>query len=201
MEILREAAGITAAILTLIGGWFYIRAIWLRTSTTRWSAWMIWTVTSVTGLATYYGSGARESVWVAVVCVLLCAAIFVVAVWRRSPGGLNRVEIFCLVGAVMSGVIWWASGSAVYGQIASVGIEMVAYVPVWLAARGENRLGWRLEMASSVVNLAAISQMTFGLLLYPVALLICNGIVLGMIAWQNRKVPVSPKPVAVGAIT
>ena len=194
MDFLRQCAGLIAAGLTCVGGVIYVRAILRRTSTTRWSAWMIWTVTSVTSLATYYGSGARESVWVPVAYVAVCAAIFVVALWRRSPGGLTKIEIICLLGAAFTGVVWWASGSAVWGQAASVTIEMIAYVPIWLAARGENKLAWSLETTGSVLNLMAVSQMTFGLLLYPVALLVCNGIVVVLVYWPVRSVEPELEP-------
>lgn len=181
MEILRYIAGLMAAGLTCAGGFIYVRAVLRRTSRTRWSSWMIWMVTSVMSLATYYGSGARESVWVPAAYVVVCTAIFVAAVWRRSPGGLTTMEFVCLGGAAFAGVVWWASGSAVLGQVASVSIEMVAYIPIWMAARHESKLAWSLETTGSVINLLAISQFTLGLVLYPAAILVCNAAVVVLI--------------------
>ena len=194
MSSMREIAGLTAAGLTCVGGMAYLVAILRRTSTTRWSAWMIWTITSVTSLATYYASGARESIWVPVAYVAVCGAIFVAAVVRRSPGGLSKIEIVCLSGAALAAVIWWVSGSAVWGQVASVAIEMVAYVPIWLVARKENRTAWSLETCGSIINLLAVSQLTFGLLLYPIAILICNGTVVVLMLWPARVVQPEPEP-------
>jgi|GEM_PF-4978201 len=192
MELLWVLAGLVAAGLTLLGGTIYVRAVWRRTSSTRWSSWMIWTITSVTSLATYYGSGARESAWVPVAYVVVCGSIFIVALLRRSPGGLTNIEYLCLFGAGLSGAVWWVSGSAIYGQLASVAIEVIAYVPIWMAARHEHRLAWSLETAGSVVNLLAISQLTLGLVLYPVALLASNGLVLGLIVWHSRQKHLEP---------
>lgn len=175
--MLRTAAGLTAAALTAVGGWVYLWAVWKQTSKTRWSSWLIWTITSITSLATYYGSGARQSIWVPTIYVLTCAAILAVSLYRRSEGGLERIEIMCLAGAAASGLVWWMSGSAVCGQIASVVCEVAAYIPIWMTARQENRLGWLLEVAGSALNLLAVSSLQLGLLLYPLAMMVCNGLV------------------------
>lgn len=191
MEILRYVAGITAACLSCASGIVYVRAIWRRESKTRWSSWMIWMVTSFTSLATYYSSGARESVWVNVAYTVTCSTIFATAVWRRNAGGLTKVEIICLAGAALTGVVWWWSGSAVWGQVASVSTEVIAYVPIWMAARGENKRAWILETTGSVINMLAIPHMRFGLLLYPTVILVGSAIVVMLI---YRPVRASAEP-------
>lgn len=187
LDTLRLAAGLIAAGFACAGGAIYVHGIWRRTHTTRWVSWLIWTITSFTSLATYYGSGGRESALVIVGYTIVCASALCAALWRRSEGGkLTALEVICLAGAGVAGLIWWLSGSAVHGQIASVTIEVIAYIPIWRAARGENRTAWSLEATGSVFNMLAISSFTFGLLLYPVAILVCNALLLALILWSQR---------------
>jgi hypothetical protein len=187
VDTLRLTAGLVAAGFACAGGAIYVRAIWRKTHTTRWVSWLIWTLTSFTSLATYYGSGGRESALVIVGYTIVCASALFAALWRRNEGGrLTLLEMICLAGAGVTGVVWWLSGSAVHGQIASVTIEVIAYIPIWRAAQHENRTAWSLEATGSVFNLVAISSFTFGLLLYPVAILSCNMLVVALILRSQR---------------
>lgn len=187
MDTLRLVAGLAAAGLTVAGGAIYVHAIWRKTNTTRWVSWLIWTITSFTSLATYYGSGGRESALVIVGYTFVCTAALFAALWRKSESGrLTLLEMACLVGAGITGLVWWMSGSAVHGQVASVAIEVLAYIPIWRAAQSENRTAWSLEAGGSVFNLLAISSLTFGLLLYPVAILACNVLVVALILWSTH---------------
>jgi len=186
MDHMRVAIGLIAAGFTCVSCVAYIRAIASGASSTRWSSWLIWTVSSAAGFATYYGSGARESVWVPLAYVVVCAAICAVALWRRSEGGLSRVEVLCLVGAALSLGVWWVSGSAVSGQVACVVVEVIAYIPIWLTARNENKPAWLLETAGSALNMLAISPLSFALLLYPSAVLACNVLVVALLPWTSR---------------
>jgi hypothetical protein len=199
LDTLRLIAGLVAAGLTCAGGAIYVRAIWRKTSTTRWASWLIWTVTSVTSLATYYNSGARESALVIVGYTFVCASALFAALWRRNEGGgLTAIEILCLAGAGAAGLVWWLSGSAVHGQVASVIIEVIAYIPIWRAAAGENRTAWSLEASGSVCNLLAISSFTFALSLYPVAILTCNMLVVALIL-RSARTPRHPEAFALAA--
>lgn len=187
LDTLRLTAGIIAAGFACAGGAIYVRAIWRRANTTRWASWLIWTITSFTSLATYYGSGGRESALVIIGYTIVCASALFASLWRRSESGrLTPLEITCLAGAGIAGLVWWLSGSAVQGQVASVAIEIIAYTPIWRAARGENRTAWSLEATGSAFNMLAISSFTFGLLLYPVAILACNIAVVTLILWSRR---------------
>jgi hypothetical protein len=120
------------------------------------------------------------------VYAVFCAVAFVAAIVRRSPGGMERIEVICLAGALSSGLVWWLSGSAEYGQIASVATEVIAYVPIMMDAQGENRLSWMLDTVGSMFNLVAVSALSFGLLLYPVAILVCNAFVVWLIGKRRR---------------
>ncbi len=198
MDLPRQIVGLAAASLTCISCVAFVRAILRGDNTTRWSSWLIWTVASAANLATYYGSGARASVWVPAAYVGVCAAILTAALWRRNPGGLTKMEVFCLAGAVSSLLVWWASGSAISGQIASVAVEVVAYIPIWLAAREENPLAWCLELAGSGLNMLAIAHLSFGLLLYPTAILVCNAVVVVLLS--RGRAPKEPVPEAVPVV-
>jgi len=185
MELARQVFGLVAAGLTCISGVAYVRAILRRTSSTKWSSWLIWTVASAASLATYYGSGARASAWVPLAYTVGSAVIFVAALWRRSSGGLSLAEWLCLAGAGLGLVVWWVSGSAVIGQVACVVVEVAAYIPIWLTAHEENCLAWSTEAIGSLLNMVAIAHFSFGLLLYPSAMLICNSLVVILMVWRK----------------
>jgi hypothetical protein len=91
------------------------------------------------------------------------------------------------MGAFSGGLVWWLTGVAEYGQIASVASEMIAYIPIMMDAKEENRMAWSVDTAGSLVNLMAISTPSFGLLLYPVAILLCNAAVVALIGWQRQE--------------
>lgn len=190
MDFVRDVAGWIAAAFSLYGAIVYVRSLWLRTSTTRWSSWLIWSVTSAASLATYYGSGARNTAWVPAVSMLFCWAAFVVAFVRRDrsqrAGGLDSIEIICLLGALAAVPVWALSGSAVNGQILSVGVEVLGYVPVWRAARGESLVSWKFGAIGGAINLAAVPALSFELLLYPVAILTCQLLVIWLAVWPAR---------------
>jgi hypothetical protein len=135
---------------------------------------------------TYHESGARASAWAALAYAIYCSVVTVVALLLKNKSGATKTDGVCVALAIASGgVMWWTT--PLCGQVVSVLAEVIGYVPILRDHREEDPVAWSLDFGSNVVNMAAVTALTFGLLLYPTVIMVCNGVVVWLVMRQRYR--------------
>jgi len=93
---------------------------------------------------------------------------------------------------VLSVLLWWITGDPLISLCANLAIDFFGLIPTikktYHQPGKEDRLAWGITVISNVVNLLAIDEPSFSVIVYPVYMFIMNGIVLGCILINGRQI-------------
>lgn len=178
------AGGVSAAdFLT-----YAIAMIWGKNSPNRMS-WFIW---GVIGGVLYFGhqeAGGQSSGWVPLMHFVMVVGIFFLSL-KWGEGGWNRLDVGCLIAAVVVVVLWKTFG-ATWIALSLVLADAVGFTPTirkaWINPSGENILAWILSVVASGINLFAIANWQSLEVVYPIYLLTLS-IVMAAILLRPRRV-------------
>ncbi len=176
-----EILGIIAGLLSSSSYFLYIfTTIFGKTKPNR-VTWWILTLVGFMIASSYYVSGARATIWVAVSYTL---GPFIVAILSLKYGEGNKwekLDKWCFTVAIISIPIWYISKSAILVLIINIFLDFVALVPTikksYLRPQSEDKIAWTLESFSGILNILAIEKWVFAIAFYPVYLFVINGVV------------------------
>ncbi len=166
---------------------YYISIVQGRSRPNR-ATWIILTVVGVLIAASYYASGARNTMWVALAYTVgpLIAAILA---FKYGEGGTTRFDIYCLVGCAASVILWVLSENPVYTLVINIFIDFLGILPTlkksFIDPLSEDGLAWSVTTFSNLLNIFAIELWVFSVAVYPVYMLIVNGLVTTFIFRKN----------------
>ncbi|MDB5259273.1 MAG: hypothetical protein JWO73_481 [Candidatus Taylorbacteria bacterium] len=150
-----------------------------RTKPSR-STWWILTLVGIMIASSYYASGARDTIWVALSYVLGPLIISILSL-KYGEGKWERLDKWCLASAIISASVWAIFRSAQIALVTNIVMDFLGLIPTikksYLRPEGEDRAAWTLESFSGALNIFAIEKWTFSIAFYPLYLLIVNGIV------------------------
>ncbi len=154
---------------------------------------MTWWTLTVIGVAvaiSYYASGARQTMWIALAYVAGPLIISLLS-FRYGEGGWGKLERFCLLGVAASLLLWWIFKSPVVALVANLTVDFFALVPTITKSisrpKGEDRIAWIITVISSIINLFALEQWAFSLAVYPLYLIIINGFITTTLFWPRKR--------------
>lgn len=182
--------GVVAGIISFGAYLVYIISILKgETIPSRATWWILTIVGSVTG-ASYYFSGAVDSIWVPIADVI---GIFIVAVLsiKYGEGGFNKFDITCFFVSMTGLLLWYIFKSPVIALILNLMMDFVGMLPTikksYLEPTGESGFSWLLTFTGNVLNFGAISSPTFGVLIYPIYMSITSGSVAALLYFPKTR--------------
>jgi len=171
--------GITAGVLELASCAVYIASILRGKTRPNRVTWWILALVSAMITASYYASGARETIWLPAVYTTCFVVIGLLSLkFGDGPIVLSFLDRVCLIGAIASALIWWFFNSAVLALYMNIIIDFIGLVPTMRKAYvrpwTESGLAWTIAVIASLLNVFAIAQWTLEISVYPLYLLIVN---------------------------
>ncbi len=168
-------AGIAGGIVALAAFVPYIRAIIKGTTTPNRATWLIWTIIGCITAASYAAGGADQTIWVAVSYALGPFLVFALSL-QRGEGGTTAFDLWCLVIAGVSLMLWVVFENPFIALVLSIAIDTAGSLPtfkkVWHAPYSEDIVAWSMFWSASVLNFWAIEAWSWDIALYPMYTLI-----------------------------
>ena len=162
---------------------YYVSIVQGRSRPNR-VTWVILTVVGVLIAASYYASGARNTMWVAL-AYTIGPFIAAILAFKYGEGGTTKLDIFCLVACIFSVILWVLSENPVYTLMVNIGIDFLGILPTlkksFFDPLSEDKLAWSVTMSSNILNIFAVETWTFSIAVYPVYMVIANGLVTAFI--------------------
>lgn len=190
---LQQIVGIVAGVLSFAAYLLYIVATIRGTTKPNRATWWVLTLVGIMIAASYYAGGARATIWVAISYVLGPAIIAVLSL-SYGEGKWERLDQFCLVGALLSALIWYLSNSPLLVLLLNILMDFLGLLPTikksYLRPEGEDRPAWTLETFAGALNVLAIEKWTFAIMFYPLYLLLMNGIVTFFLYYRRATISV-----------
>lgn len=169
--------GQIAGVISFVAYLLYITTtISGRTKPNR-ATWWILSLVGFMIAISYYSSGARDTIWVAVSYVVGPLIIAILSLWY-GEGKWETLDKVCLIGAIISAIIWYFSSSALIVLSINIFMDFLGLIPTikksYLRPDGENRTAWTLESLAGVLNVFAIDRFVLNIILYPLYIFIIN---------------------------
>ena len=174
-----EYSGITAGILAFSACPIYLSAILAGKTRPDRVTWWILALVSGMIAASYYASGARDTIWLPVgyTASFLVIALFSLK-YGEGPFRLHWLDRLSLIGSLTSAAVWWSLRSPVPALFMNICTEFIGLIPTMSKAYRrpwtENPTAWVISTVASVFNVLAIEQWTFIIASYPVYVLLTN---------------------------
>lgn len=146
--------------------------------------WWIWTLLGILLYSSYKEAGANETLWVAliyIICPFFTASLSI----KYGTGGWTRFDKLCLVGAMVSTLLWIIIGSPTVALILFLLIDLFGALPTikkaYVAPEQESKLAWFLMCLANCLNLFAVQDFQFSILIYPLYMFIIGSIIFGLL--------------------
>lgn len=176
IEIIGKLAGLLSFAAFIL---YYISIVQGRSRPNR-VTWIILTVVGILILASYYASGARNTLWIPVAYTIGPLIVALLAL-KYGEGGASRLDSFCLIGCVVSIILWIVTDSPLVTLLINIGIDFLGMVPTLVKSFvdpwSEDLLAWSVTVFSNFLNIVAIERWEFSIVVYPIYMVLVNGFV------------------------
>jgi hypothetical protein len=177
-----EILGISAGLLELTSLPLYIQSILAGKTRPDRVTWWILSLVSGMITASYYASGARETVWLPAAFTLCMAIVAVLSVYygEGSPH-LSFIDRVSVATAALSGVLWWLTQSSVTALFMNMVTEFAGLMPTIIKSYrrpwSESALPWIIGTLAGLLNVLAIREWSFIIAAYPLYIFSTNLII------------------------
>jgi hypothetical protein len=166
--------GIIAGILSLFGYIPYIISIFQQKTRPNQVSWWVWSIIGSILVSSYYSAGATHTLWVPLAQLTCQIPIALLSLKYGEGGKLHQLDKLCLVGAALSLLLWWRSGSPMVALAINIGMDMLGAIPTlrktYHVPASEDLLSWSIFWISNALNLLALEHWSVSLLAYPLYL-------------------------------
>lgn len=175
-----QIIGISAGTISFLSFFLYYVSIFKKKTIPNRATWFILTIVGILIFSSYYSVGARETIWVPFSFILGPLIVFILSL-KYGEGGWTKFDILCISGTGLSLIFWYLSGSALITLLINILIDLFGILPTikksYLRPWSEDSLAWFLTLISSILNLFAISVWSFEIWIYPMYMVIINGLI------------------------
>ena len=152
---------VAGAILVLSLAPYFVAILKGRTKPSR-TSWAIWSITDTVAILSYISSGARTTIWTGVVYAVASILIFGLAFKYGIKDDASKLNILCLIIALVAVGIWIGSSDPRIALYASICAVALGYFPtikkVYLLPATEDTLAWSGAAFATLLNLFALTS-------------------------------------------
>jgi hypothetical protein len=106
-------------------------------------------------------------------------------------GTADKTDIICLIGGILSIVLWIITGNPLLALILNLAIDQFALIPTikksYLRPEGENFWAWFGTSLGDFINLLAIEKFLFSIVIYPLFMLIDDIIIVALLGVRKYR--------------
>lgn len=182
--------GFLAGIINLLGFVPYCLAIVQGRSKPNLATWSIWFVVGILLASSYWASGATHTIWAPLSYVIGPFATTILA-WRYGDRQWSRFDQRCMVGAVVSLLLWLLLRSPQVALLINIIIDLFGALPTLRNARfrpqDEDLTAWMLFGLGNGLNILAVDRWTWEVTSYPLYMFLGSAIMLFLLLRPRRK--------------
>ncbi len=135
-------------------------------------------------------TGFKAAFWLAAASAVQALVVFALSL-KRGIGGWSRLDISCLLIAVLGVLLWQTTNKPIIGLYASILADIIGYIPAYVKTYKwpdtENWPFFAMDAIASMFSLAATSVLTAYTLGYPIYILLANVSMVGLILIRRKQ--------------
>lgn len=181
--------GFLALILNIAGYVPYIRDILRKKVKPHRITWGIWTIlTTITAFNQVINGGGYSSLFF-ISTTILVIIVFILS-FRYGMGGASQIDRLCLVLAILLLIYWITLKDTRLSTVFAVIIDGIGAIPTVIKTyhhpKTESYLQWSLSAVAGLVTMLAVPRLDWALLIYPIYVVLMNGVIVGTKYLQER---------------
>ncbi len=189
--------GILAGVLSFVAYPIYIRDILRGITKPSKVTWWILALLNGVITASYYASGARDTIWIPVSYTIGFSVIAFLSL-KYGEGSWEKSDWICLAGACISLLAWWFLQSAEVALYLLIVTDFIGLAPTiyksYKRPWTESKASWVVAALASILNILAIESWTVSISSYPVYVAITNIAITTCIVFPFFKEQPAPEP-------
>lgn len=179
-----------STILVLSSPLVYIRSILRGISKPhRTTRFVLLIITGLSTAALWDAKGA--AFWLALASFIQALLIFILSI-KRGMGGWAKIDIACLIIALIGIVLWQTSGQPAVGLFASIIADYVGMVPALIKTyKHPNTEDWRfyaMDTIAGMLSILALEIYTLYTLSYPIYIVLINAAMVAIILLRQNRI-------------
>lgn len=175
-----QILGILAGLLQFSALPIYVRDIVRGGTKPSRVTWWVLAFLNFMLAASYFAVGARATIWIPVAYAIGFLIIALLSL-KYGEGTWTRFDLVCVSGAVAAGAVWWFANLPVLALYLIIVIDFLGLLPTIIKSyrrpETENKPSWIIATFASAINILAIETWSFDIALYPLYVVITNGLV------------------------
>lgn len=182
---------VATSILTLVAAMPYLVDTLKGKTKPRVVSWLTWSV--LTGIATLASFSDHQygSALLTLSAMVETLAIVLLGLIKTGDRSFEKLDIYCLVGAVVGLVLWWLSSSPAIAVVATVTIDFIGFLPtikhVWERPYEETWLTFLLAGGGGAFAALAAYNFSVTALAFPLYDVVTDAIVTTMILTRRMQ--------------
>jgi hypothetical protein len=152
-------------------------------------SWLIWGILATINFFSQFAGGARASLIFTGQSAFWCLLFFFISL-KKGVGGHTRLDIFCIVSAIIGLILWKLTDSPLASLLINIGIDVIGCIPTikktYLQPHAEGLATFAAGMFSALFGVLAESRHSVFTMLFPGWIFFSNGIIVGIGLWRRR---------------
>lgn len=175
--------------LSLIGSAIYIRSILQGRTKPHFYSHLVWFIVLCVAFLAQVQAQAGPGMWITGAGALAILTTTLLSL-RYGEKNITRTDRIALVAALLAIVPWILTDDPFWSVIFVTAIDMVAYYPTlrksWHKPHEENLTMYAIGAVEFTLSLLALEQHSVVTMLYPAALIMANGLLIGLCLWRRK---------------
>lgn len=182
--------GHVSFVVSVLGALPYLWSIFSGSVKPERTTWGIWTLILLLSVVSYHAEGASDSLWFLLGDLVITGLIFVASLWR-GKGGYDRLDIACVVIALLGLFVWMVTNNPLAQLIGVMTADVIAMIPTVAKAiqfpYEESYIMYAASSCAAVIGLFAVGHWDGVLIAYPLYLYTAN-LIVAIVIYTVQKV-------------
>ncbi len=169
---------IVSSILTVVVFVPYLIDIYKKKTQPHIYSWLIWTILQSIGAVAIFKGGAGYGAWSLAIGALFCFIIFALS-FKFGTKNIKRIDLYCLIGAVITIAVYLFVRYPLYSVILVVCIDFIAFLPTFRKSfeepYSETMITFFLSALANLITIFALQHYSVTTVLYEATLFMTNG--------------------------
>lgn len=185
-----QILGVIAVAIGLYGYVPYFRDIFKGKTKPHAFSWLIWGILTGIGFLAQVFDNGGPGAWVTGVTAFVCIMIFLLAL-SRGEKNITKSDWWCLLGAFLAIGLWLITDDPLIAVVLITVIDALGFIPTFRKSYHrpdqETAVTYVLSGVKFIVAIAALSNFSLVTVLYPLSLVLMNGLFVAMLYIRRKQ--------------
>lgn len=187
---MKNALIVVSTLLVLISPLVYIHSILKGETKPHRTTRFVLLVIAIVSSWSLIDSNWSAALWLALASTAQAIAVFVISI-KHGYGGWAKLDIGCLVIAIIGIIFWQITGRPLLGLFASIVADYIGMVPAivktYKLPNTENWVFFMMDTCAGILSFLALSSITVYSASFPIYIVLINGAMVILILTRRNK--------------